>query len=253
MTALLEATGITKRFAGITALDDVSVRVDAGELVALIGPNGAGKTTLFDCLAGVVRPDAGTVRFDGRDLRGLAPYERSRLGLARTFQQIELFAGLTVLEHLLVADRAQRLRGAFMRDLLAGSRPTADELDRCAAVLDLVGLVGDADRPAESLTLGRGRVVELARALVCQPRLLFLDEPSSGLDATETQEMEVVLEQVRSGHDAAVLLCEHDVAFVERLASRTYVLDSGRLIAEGPTADVLTRTEVRTAYLGVGR
>jgi branched-chain amino acid transport system ATP-binding protein len=159
MTALLEATGISKRFAGITALDDVSVRVDAGELVALIGPNGAGKTTLFDCLAGVVRPDAGTVRFDGRDLRGLPPYERSRLGLARTFQQIELFAGLTVLEHLLVADRAQRYRGAFMRDLLARSRPTAEELDRCAAVLDLVGLVADADRPAESLTLGRGRVV----------------------------------------------------------------------------------------------
>ncbi len=252
MAHLLEAVEITKRFDGITALCDVSVCVDRGELVALIGPNGAGKTTLFNCLTGVLRPDAGSVTFDGRDLGGLAPYQRSRLGLGRTFQQIELFAGLTVLEHLLVADRAQRYRGALGRDLAGRSTPTGDELMRCRSVLELVGLGNDADRPAESLSLGRGRVVELARALVCEPRLLFLDEPSSGLDADETADMASVLEQVRTEGDLAILLCEHDVPFVERLASRTYVLDSGRLIAEGPTAEALAQPAVRTAYLGVG-
>src|ERR687898_898395 len=227
---LLDAVKISKRFDGITALRHVSVCVERGEVVALIGPNGAGKTTLFNCLTGVLRPDDGAVTFDGRDLGGLAPYERSRLGLGRTFQQIELFTGLTVLEHLLVADRAPR----------------------CRTVLDLVGLGDDADRPAESLSLGRGRVVELARALVCEPRLLFLDEPSSGLGAQETADMAAVLEQVRTERDLAILLCEHDVPFVERLATRTYVLDSGRLIAEGPTAEALVQPAVRTAYLGVG-
>jgi branched-chain amino acid transport system ATP-binding protein len=252
VTRLLDAVKISKRFDGITALCDVSVCVDRGELVALIGPNGAGKTTLFNCLTGVLRPDDGSVTFDGRDLGGLAPYQRSRLGLARTFQQIELFTGLTVLEHLLVADRAQRYRSALGRDLTGRSAATADELSRCRSVLELVGLGDDADRSAESLSLGRGRVVELARALVCEPRLLFLDEPSSGLDTQETAHMAAVLEQVRTGRDVAILLCEHDVPFVERLASRTYVLDSGHLIAEGPTAEALAQPVVRTAYLGVG-
>jgi branched-chain amino acid transport system ATP-binding protein len=249
---LLDAVKISKRFDGITALCDVSVCVERGEVVALIGPNGAGKTTLFNCLTGLLRPDDGAVTFDGRDLGGLAPYQRSRLGLGRTFQQIELFTGLTVLEHLLVADRAQRCRRALGRDLTGRSAPTAEELLRCRSVLDLLGLGDDADRPAESLSLGRGRIVELARALVCEPRLLFLDEPSSGLGAQETADMAAVLEQVRTERDLAILLCEHDVPFVERLATRTYVLDSGRLIAEGPTAEALGRPVVRRAYLGVG-
>ena len=186
--------------------------------MALIGPNGAGKTTLFDCLSGVQEPDGGRVHFDGVDLTGLSQFERSRLGLARTFQRIELFAGLTVRDHLLVADRAQRLRGAMLRDLTGRSRPTADELARCDAVLERVGLTDDADRAVETLSLGRGRVVELARALVCRPRLLFLDEPSSGLDHAEASEMAGVLEEVQRERDVAIVLCEHDVAFVERLA-----------------------------------
>src|ERR687897_47246 len=202
---LLDAVKISKRFDGITALCDVSVCIERGEVVALIGPNGAGKTTLFNCLTGVLRPD-----------------------------------------------RAQRCRSALGRDLIGRSSPTAAELSRCRCVLDLVGLGDDADRPAESLSLGRGRVVELARALVCEPRLLFLDEPSSGLGAQETGDMAAVLEQVRTERDLAVLLCEHDVPFVERLANRTYVLDSGRIIAEGPTAEALGQPAVRTAYLGVG-
>ena len=252
MTAVLEAQGISKHFDGIAALLAVSIEVDEGELVALIGPNGAGKTTLFNCLSGVTIPDSGTVRLAGRDLAGLRPHQRSRLGMARTFQRIELFAGLTVMEHLLVADRAQRRRGAMWHDLTRGSRPTDDELQRCRAVLDLVGLSDEADQPAQSLSLGRGRVVELARALMCDPKLLFLDEPSSGLDQKETSEMAAVLEQVQKERRITIVLCEHDVPFVERLAKRSYVLDCGKLIAEGPTDEVLTRAEVRTAYLGLG-
>jgi len=247
---VLVATNVGKRFEGIAALVDVSVALDAGELVALIGPNGAGKTTLFNCLSGVLRPDSGTVRLKGRDLAGLAAHERARLGMARTFQRMELFGSLTVRDHLLVADRSTHRSGGLFRDLTGRSRPSADERARCDAVLELVGLTAVADRPASSLTLGHGRIIELARALMCEPDLLFLDEPSSGLDHRETDEMGTVLEHVRAERGTAILLCEHDVAFVERLASRSYVLDCGRLIAEGPTREVLGTAAVRTAYLG---
>jgi branched-chain amino acid transport system ATP-binding protein len=250
MSPLLAASGVSKRFAGIAALDDVTVDVHTGELVALVGPNGAGKSTLFNCLSGVLVPDRGSVVFDGRTLKGLAPHARAQLGLSRTFQQVELFSGMTVLDHLLVAVRAPRQRGAVWRDLCGRSRPTGDEMAQCTEVLDLVGLSTDAHRRIETLSLGRGRVVELARALVTRPRLLFLDEPTSGLDPYETTEIAEVLEQVRRQREIAVLLSEHDVPFVERLATRTVVLDCGRVIAEGPTADVLSRPDVRAAYLG---
>lgn len=249
---VLVANRVGKRFEGIAALIDVSVRLEPGELVALIGPNGAGKTTLFNCLSGVLRPNSGEILLKGQDLSRLAPHQRAQLGLARTFQRIELFGSLSVRDHLLVADRARRGGASLWRDLTARSRPTAEERERCDAVLDLVGLTGQGDRAAHSLTLGTGRILELARALTCEPDLLFLDEPSSGLDHRETDEMGSVLEQVQRERGTTILLCEHDVAFVERLAQRTYVLDCGRLIAEGPTADVLASAEVRTAYLGQG-
>jgi branched-chain amino acid transport system ATP-binding protein len=249
---LFEATQITKRFSGIVALDHVDLCVDRGELVALIGPNGAGKTTLFNCLSGVFRPDGGNVMFDGENLSDLPQVARARRGLARTFQRIELFVGMTVRDHLLVAARAHHKRGGLWRDLIGRSGPTAEERELCDATLALVGLDDVADRPAESLSLGKGRLVELARALMCQPKLLFLDEPSSGLDRHETESMGVVLQTVVAERGTAILLVEHDVPMVERLATRTYVLDLGRLIAEGTTAEVLSHPEVRAAYLGQG-
>lgn len=251
-TALLHATSVSKRFAGIVALTDVSLRVDPGEFVAVIGPNGAGKSTLFNCLTGVLRPEEGSVRFDGEPIDGLRPSQRARRGIARTFQRIELFGGMTVLDHLMVAERARTRRGGLWSDLFRSSRATPEEHERCREVLDLVGLADVADRPAESLSLGKGRLVELARALMTDPRLLFLDEPSSGLDRHETEEMGEALRTVRRDHGTAIVLIEHDVPMVQRLADRTYVLDYGQLIASGATDEVLADPRVRAAYLGDG-
>ncbi len=248
--SLLVADAVTKRFSGLTALDQVSLAVDPGEIVGLIGPNGAGKTTLFNCLYGVLTPDQGRVTFDGHDLSRLPVHRRARLGMGRTFQRIELFVGMTVRDHLLVAERARRGDGGLLKDLLNRAGPSEDERVRVAATLELVGLGEVADRPIESLGLGRGRLVELGRSLMIEPKLLLLDEPSSGLDHRETDEMAEVLDTVRAERGTAILLVEHDVAMVRKVTSRLYVLDFGHLIAEGATTDVIADAAVRQAYLG---
>lgn len=248
--SLLEATSVTKRFSGLKALDAVSLAVEPGEIVGLIGPNGAGKTTLFNCLYGVTAPDEGRVAFAGHDISVLPVHRRARLGIGRTFQRIELFVGMTVRDHLLVAERSRRGDGGLLRDLLNRARPTDDERSRVAATLDLLGLSDDAERPIESLSLGRGRLVELGRALMIEPKLLLLDEPSSGLDHHETADMAEVLDTVRAERGTAILLVEHDVAMVRRVTTRLYVLDFGQVIASGLTDDVVADQKVRTAYLG---
>ena len=249
-TVLLEAEGVTKRFAGITALSDASLRVDEGEIVGLIGPNGAGKTTLFDCIYGVLRPDEGRVTFCGESLVGRRVHLRARLGIGRTFQRIELFTGTTVRDHLLVAERSRAGNGGLFKDLRGKGGATAEELERVDAVLELLGLTGLADKPIEALSLGKARLVELGRALMIDPKLLLLDEPSSGLDGDETSAMGAVLVQVCAERQVSILLVEHDVELVRSVTTRLYVLDFGTLIAEGPTAEVLGDDNVRKAYLG---
>jgi branched-chain amino acid transport system ATP-binding protein len=249
-TPLLAAEGITKRFDGILALGDVRLEVLPGQCVGLIGPNGAGKSTLFDCLTGRLAADGGTVSFQGEPLNGKSGTARARLGMARTFQRMELFAGMTATDHVLVAIQARAGRARVWRDLVGRGRPTPADRDRAADLIDRLGLGAEGDRPVESLTLGQARLVELGRALACDPVLLFLDEPSSGLDRTEAEAMADVLEQVRAESGTAILLIEHDVPLVRRLASCLYVLDAGRLVAHGPTDEVLANPEVRTAYLG---
>jgi branched-chain amino acid transport system ATP-binding protein len=250
VTALLEARAVTKRFAGITALHEVSLDVEAGEAVGLIGPNGAGKTTFFNCLLGILRAEHGRVVFNGRNITRMPVYKRARLGFGRTFQRIELFAGMTVEEHMLVAERARHGTGRLWKDVLNLSRPTADEQRRVSHTLDLLGLTKFADRPIEALSLGRGRLVEVGRALMTEPLLLLLDEPSSGLDQNETVELVETLRQVQRERGTAVLLVEHDVEMVQSFASRLFVLDFGTLLASGETADVLADDSVRRAYLG---
>jgi len=247
---LLEARNITKRFAGITALDDVSIVVERGEAVGLIGPNGAGKTTFFNCLLGMVRPDQGAVVFDGAAITRYPVYKRARLGFGRTFQRIELFAGMTVRDHLLVAERARHRTGRLWKDCLNLAKPTADERDRIDRTLHVLGLDDVADRQIEALSLGRARLVEVGRALVTEPLLLLLDEPSSGLDREETAELVQTLQAAQQERDTAILLVEHDVEMVRAFASRLYVLDFGTVIAEGPTAEVMADDAVRRAYLG---
>jgi branched-chain amino acid transport system ATP-binding protein len=246
----LAARGITKRFSGITALDEVSIAVEEGESVGLIGPNGAGKTTFFNCLLGLLRPDAGRVEFNGRDITRLAVYKRARLGFARTFQRIELFQGMTVRDHLLVAERARLGTGRFWKDVLNRSKPTSDENERTDRTLELLALQDVADSPVESLSLGRARLVEVGRALMTEPKLMLLDEPSSGLDGHETEALADTLRAVQAERGTAVLLVEHDVEFVRSFVTRLSVLDFGHLIAAGPTEQVLTDDAVRKAYLG---
>lgn len=248
--ALLEVSGLSKAFGGIVALSDVALVVDDGEAVGLVGPNGAGKTTLFDCIAGIAPADGGRTVFDGLVIDQLPPYRRSRLGIGRTFQRLELFTGMTVLEHLLVTLRVRAGTGRLWRDLLGLGRPTPEERGLAAEALALVGLEDVADTPVEALSLGRARLVELARALVGSPRLLMLDEPSSGLDDQERKALVEVTRRVREERGTAVLVVEHDLEVVSAVVDRLVVLDSGRVIANGPVAEVLGAAGVRRAYLG---
>lgn len=248
--SLLVADGITMRFSGITALDNVSIDVGEGEVVGLIGPNGAGKTTFFNCLLGILRPDHGRVEFAGRDLTRVPTHRRARLGIARTFQRIELFSGMTPREHFLVTERVRSGSGALWKDLLFRGRPTAAERAAADEMLELLGLGPVADRAVESLSLGTGRLVEIGRALMTRPRLVLFDEPSSGLDRSETADLAGRLRTVQQERGIAILLVEHDVELVRELVTRVFVLDFGTVIASGPTETVFDDSAVRRAYLG---
>jgi branched-chain amino acid transport system ATP-binding protein len=249
-TPLLEATTVSVRFGGITALKDVSLVAHEGEAVGLVGPNGAGKTTLFDCISGRLRPAGGHVSFAGRRIDDLPVYRRARLGIGRTFQRIEVFPEMTVREHLVVAERARSGQGALWKDLLNMGRPKPEELARVEELLELVGLGRVADAPVASLGLGMCRLVELARALAGEPRLLLADEPSSGLDPHETEVLADVLRALQRDRGMALLLVEHDLQMVARTVDRVVVIDVGTVIADGPFDAVIADPEVQRAYLG---
>jgi branched-chain amino acid transport system ATP-binding protein len=250
MTTVLRVAGVTKKFSGIVALDGVGIEIEAGERVGLIGPNGAGKTTFFNCMLGVTRSDTGTVELNGQDVTRLPVHERARRGIGRTFQRIELFPGATVHDHLFIAERIRLGDGRLWKDLLGLGRPRPDEIARCDEVLELLGLSDLADEPIERLSLGQGRLVEVGRALMTQPKVLLLDEPSSGLDRSETAALAKTLQEVQHDQGFSILLVEHDVELVASFTTRCYVLDFGRMLLNGPTSDVLANSEVRSAYLG---
>ena len=250
MTGLLEAVHVSMTFSGIRALDGVTMSVSAGERVGLIGPNGAGKTTLFNCLLGILQPDSGRVLLNGTDVGEWPVHRRVRAGMGRTFQRVELFTDTTVREHLLIAERIRNGTGAFWKDLIGRGRPRPEEIAACDQVMELLGIAELAGKPVESLSLGQSRLVEVGRALMTGPQILLLDEPSSGLDRDETWALAATLRAAQDTMGYAVLLVEHDVALVADFTERTYVLDSGALIVQGPTAAVLAHPRVRRAYLG---
>jgi branched-chain amino acid transport system ATP-binding protein len=248
--ALLSVRSITKRFGGLVAVDDLTLVVEPGSVTSLIGPNGAGKTTLFNCLTGVLTPDAGTIRLDETPLEAMTTDERARLGIGRTFQRLEVFTGMTVFENIQVAYEA-REPGKIWRGLVAlRHRDEPQVVDFVNAILDLLGLQEVARTPAGALPTGTLRLVELGRALATRPRMLLLDEPASGLDTDETAQLQEILAYL-SEQGLSILLVEHDVEFVMALSNRIYVLDFGRLIAEGTPEEISKSEAVRSAYLGV--
>ncbi len=249
----LECVGVTVRFGGLVAVRDVSLSIPPATIVGLVGPNGAGKSTLFAVLSGLLRPTQGRVLLDDEDVTDTRPQVRAARGLARTFQHPELFVGMTIRDHLVIAHRAKHSKSRVLSDVftMGSLRPAPkSETESVDELIELLGLTSLADRSAIGLPLGVARLVELGRALAASPRVLLLDEPSSGLDSAETQRFEAVLRRVVAERDISVLLVEHDVELVMRLCSTVHVLDFGALLASGPPEQVRANPAVRAAYLG---
>lgn len=249
--SLLRIEGLTRRFGGLVAVDNVSLDIPAQGLSAIIGPNGAGKTTLFNMISGFIPPSAGRVYFDGQEITGLPPESIARRGLIRTFQLVQLFEGLTVLENVKVGCHLHT-RGGLLAALMPLARARAEEASVEVAARRLVeetGLAGQAGTYAAVLPYGQKRLLEITRALAARPKLLLLDEPAAGLNRQETDALAILLRRIVA-EGTAILLIEHDMNLVMNVADHIAVLDFGRLIAKGKPEEVRRNPDVIAAYLG---
>ena len=251
-TPLLEVTSLVMRFQGITALSDVSFSMAAGSITSLIGPNGAGKTTMFNCITGMYRPTSGKVAFDGTDITAEAAHQVSRHGIARTFQNLALFAGLSVLDNLLVGAYRQGSSGLLQGALRSPKARAEQRAAEAAAreVLEFLDLPETADMLPGELPYGRQKQVEFARALMQKARLVLLDEPMAGMSAPEKQAMTALIQRARSEYGMSFLIVEHDIPVIMDISDKIVVLDFGVKIAEGTPDVVRADPAVIAAYLG---
>jgi len=250
--ALLETRNATKRFGGLTAVNDLSFDLEEGAIVSVIGPNGAGKTTFFNCIAGFYQIDEGSITLDGVELHALRPDKIARLGLSRTYQNIRLFGGMTATENVLVGQH-QHLAANWMQAVLhtpSQQKEEAEALEEAHRLLDYVGLEGRHDLLAQNLPYGDQRRLEVGRALGTSPKILLLDEPTAGMNPAETHEMTGFIRQLRDDLGITILLIEHEMRVVMDISERITVLDYGERIAEGTTAQIQRNKRVIEAYLG---
>ncbi|HEX4715479.1 MAG TPA: ABC transporter ATP-binding protein [Ktedonobacteraceae bacterium] len=249
---LLEIRGLTVRFGGLLAINELDLHIAEGEIFALVGPNGAGKTTVLNCINSLIKPAAGSIQFAGQELLKQPAYKRAALGIGRTFQQLQLFTSMSVLDNLLTAQHAH-LRSGLLMGLLPfgpGKREDARARERARETLALLGLAQYADRPAGSLSFGAQKLVGVARALVLRPRLVLLDEPAAGVPPQEVDELAASLRNWRAELGTTLLLIEHNMHIVQAVADRVCVLDYGSKLAEGEPKAVLSNPAVLEAYLG---
>ena len=249
---LLQVSGLTMRFGGLLAVNNVSLELNRGEIVSLIGPNGAGKTTIFNCLTGFYKPADGQILLRGKPVQGLSGQAIARLGMIRTFQHVRLFREMAVIENLLVAQHQHHKSGllAGLLTLPSFRRDQREATERAVMWLDRIGLTSLANRQAGNLAYGQQRRLEIARCMVTRPDILMLDEPAAGLNPKETDDLDALIAELRAEHGVSVLLIEHDMKLVMGISDRIYVVNQGTPLASGTPAAIRNHPDVIRAYLG---